>query len=472
MFLTAAEIAAAAGGEVAAGDPGARATSFSVDSRALQQGACFVALRGHRDGHDFVAPAFTAGAAVALVSRVPPDLQLGPLRAVVRVADTMAALTALARHARETALTAVTVVGITGSTGKTSTKDLTAAAFGRTRSVHANPDSFNNEIGLPLTLLGAAPHTDVVVAEMGARFAGNIAELCEIARPSVGVVTNIGLAHAEHLGGPHGVLAVKAELVEALPTDGLAVLNADDPATPELASRSAARVLLAGMAVDADVRVRDARLDGQLRATLTIDSPWGAFDVALPVRGEHQVANASLAVAVALSAGVAPEDVALGLADAVASRWRMQVEHSPAGIVVLNDSYNANPTSMEAALRSLVRLDVTGRRYAVLGQMRELGSHAEEAHAVIGRLTASLGVDAVVAVGDVGPLVAEAERGGVKVLPVHDAGEALEAVARLVAPGDAVLVKASRAVGLEHVAAGLVEGGADPAAGTSRGEAR
>lgn len=471
MFLTAAEIVAAAGGEVAAGDPGARATSFSIDSRGLEQGACFVALRGHRDGHDFVAPAFAAGASVALVSRIPSDLQLGPLQAVVRVGDTMTALTSLARHAREHALDAVTVVGITGSTGKTSTKDLTAAALGRVRSVHANPDSFNNEIGLPLTLLGAAPHTDVVVTEMGARFAGNIAELCEIARPSIGIVTNIGLAHAEHLGGPDGVLAVKGELVEALPADGLCVLNADDPATPALAARSAAPLLRAGLATGADVRVRDARLDGQLRATLTIDSPWGSFDVALRVRGEHQVTNASLAIAVALATGVAPDDVALGLADAVGSRWRMQLERSPADIVVLNDSYNANPMSMEAALRSLARLEVPGRRFAVLGEMRELGSHAQDAHAAIGRLAANLGVDAVVAVGEVRSLAIEAERRGVKVLPARDAGEALEAIARLVEPGDAVLVKASRAVGLERVAAGLVGGGADPVPGTSRGEA-
>ena len=389
MHLSAREIAVAAGGEVVAGDPDALATAFGHDSRIIEPGACFVALEGHRDGHDFVADAFSAGATVALVSELPEGVHVAPGRAAVAVSDPLAGLGRLATHCRATALAHVTVIGITGSTGKTSTKDLAAGALGRARSVHANPDSFNNEVGLPLTLLGAGPHTDVVIAEMGARFAGNIKDLCAMAVPDVGVVTNVGLAHAEHLGGREGVLAVKAELLEALPSDGLAVLNADDQACGALASRTSARTLRAGVAPGADVRVRTVHLDAQLRPSLTIDSPWGTVDARLQMRGEHQVENAALAVAVALALGVAPEDVSLGLADATGSSWRMQIEHSPGGVVVINDAYNANPASMAAALRSLARISTAGRRLAVLGEMRELGAHSDDAHAGAGRLAAS-----------------------------------------------------------------------------------
>ncbi len=474
MHLSAHDIAEGAGGEVVAGDPEARATSFCHDSRSLLPGACFVALRGHRDGHDFAREAFEAGCTVALVARIPEGLRMEPGRALVSVADPLSALGRLAGHCRVTALAGVTVVGITGSTGKTSTKDLTSAAIRRFRSVHANPDSFNNELGLPLTLLGAGPHTDVVIAEMGARFAGNIAELCAVARPQAGVVTNIGLAHAEHLGGSDGALAVKGELLAALPNDGLAVVNADDPACDRLASMTGARVIRVGRARSAEVHISESHLDDQLRPTLRIDSPWGSVVARLLVRGEHQVENAGLAAAVALWLGVPPEEVSLGLAEATASRWRLEVSHSPAGLTVLNDAYNANPASMDAALRSLARIATTGRRVAVLGEMRELGDLADEAHADVGRLAAALGIDVLVAVGDLGPLVGEAAAGVVEVCAVADPAEALEVAARLARPRDVVLVKGSRAVGLEVVAAALVSGAADarvPAAGSHGGDA-
>ncbi len=450
-----------AGGEVVAGESDALATSFDNDSRRLSPGACFVALTGHRDGHDFLYAAFAAGGTVALVSRIPDGLHPGPAGALVLVPDPLTALGRLAAHCRSTALSEVTVVGITGSTGKTSTKDLASGAIGRFRSVHANPDSFNNEVGLPLTILGAGPRTDVIVAEMGARFAGNIADLCAIARPQVGVVTNVGLAHAEHLGGDEGVLAVKGELLEALPRSGLAVVNADDPACGRLVLLTEASVVRVGRSAGADVSVRDVHLDSELRPALTIDSPWGTVEARLQGRGEHQVSNAALAAAVALAIGVPAEEVSLGLAEVAGSRWRLELEHSPAGLAVLNDAYNANPTSMESALRSLARYETGGRRHAVLGEMRELGEHAEQCHARVGELAASLGIDVLVAVGDLGALVAEAEQGIAEIRAVCDPAAALDAVAALASPGDVVLVKASRAVGLEHVAAGLVAGAAD-----------
>ena len=461
MHLNACEIAEAAGGEVVAGDADARATSFGNDTRALLPGSCFVALTGHRDGHDFVRAALDAGSTVALVSRVTEGVRVGPGRALVMVSDPLAALGRLAARCRAPVGSEMTLVGITGSTGKTSTKDLTAGAIGRFRSVHANPDSFNNELGLPLTLLGAGPHTDVVVAEMGARYAGNVADLCAIARPQVGVITNVGLAHSEPLGGSEGILAAKGELFAALPPSGLAVVNAEDQSCDRLVALTEATVVRVGSGPGVDVHVRDVHLDSELRPELTIDSPWGTVEARLRVRGEHQVMNAALAAAVALGIGVPPEEVSLGLADAAGSRWRLELEHSPAGLTVLNDAYNANPTSMEAALRSLARIETKGRRFAVLGEMRELGDHAVEAHAGVGRLASALGIDVLVAVGDLGPLVREASSGVAEVRTVPDAATALDVISALACPGDVVLVKASRAVGLEHVAAGLVAGSAD-----------
>jgi UDP-N-acetylmuramoyl-tripeptide--D-alanyl-D-alanine ligase len=454
--LTRDEIATITGGVLSgatsagSAEPVARGMSF--DSRTLVPGEGFVALHDVRDGHDYVADAFAAGASLALVERVPPGVD-GPL---VVVPDTAAALRALGVAARNR-IEHATVIGITGSAGKTSTKDLTAAALAARSRVHASVASFNNEIGLPVTLL-AAEDVEAVVLEMGARFAGNIRDLCSIARPSIGVITHIGLAHAEHLGGPAGIAAVKGELLDALPVDGLAVLNADDAATAELRARSAAPVLTAGSAAGADVRTSEVRLDHQLRVTFRLDSPWGsAPDVRLAVRGAYQVQNAALAAAVALAQGVSVEDVAGALATAGTAALRMEMHRSPAGVVVLNDSYNASPTSMRASLDSLAALPVRGRRIAVLGEMRELGPIAASEHAALGEHLADLGVTVLVVVGpNTEELATAAARRGVEVHPVVDHEAATSLVRAVAAPGDAVLVKASRAVGLERVAAALL----------------
>jgi UDP-N-acetylmuramoyl-tripeptide--D-alanyl-D-alanine ligase len=456
--LTAADIARRGRGEVVAGDAATLATAFEFDSRALAPGACFVALQGSRDGHDFVGAAFAAGASVALVARVPAGVEPAPGQAVVRVADPQRALHGIARSVREER-DELAVVGVTGSSGKTSTKDLLHAALSTTGAVHANRDSFNNEVGLPLTLLGIDAMTRYVITEMGARFAGNIAELCAIAQPTVGVVTNIGLAHAEHLGGPEGVARVKAELVECLPDDGLAVLNADDPWSQWLAERASCEVRTVGERSGADVRITDVRVDDELRARCRV----GDVDVVVPLRGAHQVHNAALAVVVAQHLGVGADDVATGLAAAQGSHWRMELDRSPDGIVVLNDAYNANPASMEAAVRALAHLPVDGKRLAVVGEMRELGDHAAAAHRAIGTLLTELGIDVVIGVGDGGAAIADAAPGpDVHVVP--DAAAAIDAVGALVRPGDAVLVKASRAVGLEVVADALLAPAVDRAA--------
>jgi UDP-N-acetylmuramoyl-tripeptide--D-alanyl-D-alanine ligase len=460
MRLTAAEVAAAADGVVVAGDPQTMFEWFTNDSRAIeardsQPGACFFALRDHRDGHDFVDVAFAAGAAGAIVREIPDRLVHADGRALVRVANPARALIAVATAARSR-LDALRVVAITGSTGKTSTKDLTAAAVGAGLVVHANPESFNNEIGLPLTILGADDLTEVMITEMGARFAGNIADLCAIARPSIGVVTNIGLAHAEHLGGPEGVLAVKGELLEALPKDGLAVVDGDDRVTPKLVARTRAPVLRCGSGPGVDVRLTKCAVDEQLRASIVAKTPWGTVTTRLGMRGKHQATNALFAIAVAGSLGVAPDLIAAGLATATGSRWRLELQRRADGLTVLNDVYNANPTSMAAALHALASLPVTGRRIAVLGEMRELGGHAEAAHAAVGELAGRLGLDIVVGVGEGGAAITAAAGAVATRLDFADAPSALNAVLTLVAPGDAVLVKASRDVGLEIVADGLL----------------
>jgi UDP-N-acetylmuramoyl-tripeptide--D-alanyl-D-alanine ligase len=459
MELIAGELARVTRGAIVAGVHDAVATSLANDSRTLAPGACFAALRAARDGHDFVVDAFAHGATIALVDRhvtaVPP---VGA--AVVQVGDVLDTLAALGAWARDR-LAPPIVVGITGSTGKTGTKELTASALRSRYRVHATPGNFNTEIGLPITLVGAPDDTDALVLEMGARAPGDIRALCAIARPTVGVVTNVGLAHAGVLGGPAGIAATKGDLLEALPLDGLAVLDAGDAAATALAARTRARVLTiatrAGIA--ADVRARDVLLDAELRPAFMLESPWGSGRVALAVRGEHQVANAALAATVALAHGIDFDAVAAGLASLESAAGRLEIAHVPSGALLLDDAYNANPASMEAALAALRAVAVPGKRIAVLGEMRELGEHSAAAHARIGCIAAEAGVDTLVVVGSEAAPIAETARarGLFDVVEAADAAAALDLVRDLAGAADAVLVKGSRAVGLDAVVRGLSE---------------
>ncbi|MCU1458972.1 MAG: UDP-N-acetylmuramoyl-tripeptide--D-alanyl-D-alanine ligase [Actinomycetia bacterium] len=458
------EIALTVGGKLDGPDPDIPITGVSVDSRRVVRGECFVALHDQRDGHDFVADAFACGALTAIVTHRPDDVRPGlPL---ILVDDPLLALGDLGAAARDR-LTDAQVVGVTGSAGKTSTKDLIAAAMSRRYHVHANEKSFNNEFGVPLTLLAAPADTEVVVVEMGERRAGDISYLSRIARPHVGVVTNVGLAHSEFLGGREGAAAVLGELVESLPPSGLAVLDADDAQTPNLRTRTAASVLTAGSRGDRhpDVLVSMVSVDDGLRPTLRIECDWGSGETQLALLGEHQVHNAGLAAAVALAAEVPFVDVLAGLAEAQGAPWRMQLERSTSGLIVINDAYNASPEPMAAALQALARLRLRGRakRIAVLGEMRELGVETPELHAGIGLRAAELGVDVLVTVGEGGRMIAAGvPRGdgpgrGMEVLPAGDADTVVGILEDRLHPGDAVLVKASRSVGLERVAAALLE---------------
>jgi len=449
-MLRAVDIAHHAHGVVAAGSPEAAVTSWAFDSRTLRRGACFAALRGERDGHDFVPAAFAAGASVALVSQT-REIEPPPGAALVRVDDVLRRLQDLARTARA-ARPELRVVGVGGSVGKTSTKDLLAATLA-SLGCYANRDSYNNEFGLPITLLNTPNRARVLVAEMGERFPGDLALLSDIARPDVGVVTNVGLAHAEHLGGERGAARAMNELLQVLPPGGVAALNADDPWTPSLRVAGGATVVTAGAAPTADYRIEDLQLDDELHPSFTMSGQ----SVVVPLRGEHQAHNAALALAVAHRAfGIELDVAAEALAAVEPARWRLEMHTTRRGLTVLNDAYNANPASMDAALRALARTPTQGRRFAVLGDMLELGDVGPEAHAAVGRRVADLHIDVLVGVGSGGEAIALAAAPGVKVYPAANAADAGRVVRALTGPGDTVLVKASRAVGLELVAAQLL----------------
>jgi UDP-N-acetylmuramoyl-tripeptide--D-alanyl-D-alanine ligase len=431
MRLRATEVAEAAGGTLSG--PEVTVDGARIDSRLVRGGELFVALRAERDGHDFIDAALHAGAGACLVER-----PVGRGTSVM-VDDTFAALTQLATRVRDRLPDRV--VGITGSVGKTSTKDLLAAALGRRFRVNASAKSFNNELGVPLTVLDTPDDAEAVVIEMGARGRGHVASLCAVARPLVGVVTTVGLSHSEFFGTVKDVAVAKAELVESLPAHGTAVLNADAPLVAAMASRTGARVLTFGIAAG-DIRAEGIVLDDDLRPTFRLHTPWGDAGVELQVRGHHQVGNALAAAAAALACDAGLEEVAAGLGDAHLSPWRMELDRAPSGALILNDTYNANPLSMEAALRALAELPAR-RRTAVLGIMAELGDVGPAEHARMGALAGALGIRVIA--------VAAPHYGGEM---VADAGEAVERLGP-VGEGDAVLVKGSRAAGLETVAGTL-----------------
>ncbi len=431
-------------------------TAVAVDSREAGPGVLFVALPGERaDGHDFLAQAFAGGAAAALVAREVEAA--GPL---VVVPDTGRALLDLAADERR-GLDA-TVIGITGSTGKTSVKDLAAAVLGARYEVVASPRSFNTEVGVPLTLLSATPTTEVVVCEMGSRGRGHITVLTDAARPSIGVVTNVGAAHLEMFGSLDVVADAKAELVQALPPDGTAVLNGDDPVVRDFAGRTSARVLRFGTAPDAEVRAEDLVLDDDARAAFTLRTPAGAERVELSVPGEHMAMNALAAAACGIAMGMSAAECAAALKGARVSDGRMEVFRTLDGLRVVNDAYNANPVSMAAALKAARWMARGSACVAVLGEMAELGATSEEEHERLGEIVARLGIERLVAVGEAARRIAAgAIREGVepdRVETCDTIEDALGAVRRVAQPGDVVLVKASRRAGLERVAEALREG--------------
>lgn len=435
-----------------------------IDSRAPLAGRAFLALPGeHSDGHDWVEAALLAGAKVAVVSRWeegPPAsvLEASPEAAIVRVDDVAAAVRRLATAHR--ASLRCPVVAITGSTGKTGTKDFVAAALGAGRTVVATRGNRNNDLGVPLTVLEADNDTDVLVVEMGMRAEGEIARLCEVVRPTLGLVTNIGVTHIEVLGSQAAIARAKGELVACIPPDGRVFLNGDDAWSRALAEGSAAGVTWYGLSERADVRASDIEVDETGRPTMTLSAGGEEVRVSLPVPGRHNAYNAAAAAAVALHLGTSLGDVARGLACAITTDMRMQVFTTAGGVVVVNDAYNASPASMRAAVATLVDMRAAGRRVAVLGDMAELGSLTELAHFALGEVVARSGVDVLVTVGERAARIADGARAGgmepASVRPCVSVEEASEVLDDLLSAGDVVLVKASRSMGLERIVEGIL----------------
>ena len=429
-----------------------------VDSRLVRPGSLFVALAGERsDGHDHAAAAVAAGAVAALVAR--------PLDGVpcLVVPDPLAALQSLASGAYARPPEPLTV-GVTGSSGKTSTKDLLAQVLGGFGPTLAPQGSFNNELGLPLTALRRTASTRFAALEYSARGVGHIAFLCGIVAPHVSVVLNVGSAHLGEFGGRPQIALAKGELVEAART--AVVLNADDQLVLGMRERTDRPVTTFGTGADADVRAADVELDDAGRAGFRLETAHGSAEVRLQVHGEHQVSNALATAAAVLAGGVSTDvaRVAALLSGATAqSRWRMEVVERPDGVTVVNDAYNANPESMRAALKTLAVMSrgKTRRTVAVLGHMAELGDDARDAHMDLGRFAVRLDLGQLVVVG---PLAGGIHAGAVlegswgdESVHVDDADAALALLRAELAPGDVVLVKASRSAGLERVAAALLE---------------
>lgn len=452
MDLTA--IAAAVGGELA-GDGSVTVGHVVADSRQCAPGDLFVAIPGERaDGWEFITQAAQAGASAALATR-PSGLP------TVVVADPVVALGALARQVVAD-LADLTVVAVTGSSGKTSTKDLLAAVMAARGPVVAPAGSMNTEVGLPLTALLCDDSTRTLVAEMGARGVGHIAYLCELTPPDISVVLNVGTAHLGEFGSREAIATTKGEIVEALGSGGIAVLNADDPLVAGMRSRTTAQVLTYGVSAQADLRITQLSLDPLTRPSFTLTFDGDTADVALTVSGEHNAANAAAAALAGCAAGLPLGVVADALSSAqAASRWRMEITTTPDGVIVVNDAYNANPDSMTGALKSLAEMGRRnpGRTFAVLGEMKELGDEAVTAHDEIGRLAVRLNIGQVIAVGEgARPIHMGAAHEGSwngESAYVADIDEAVALLSDVLQPGDIVLVKASRSVGLERVAVAL-----------------
>ena len=460
--LSLAQIARVTGGQLCHGDPDAVVSGeVVIDSRRVGPGGLFAAVAGERsDGHDFAVAAVAAGATAVLATRpvtVPSVL----------VADVPAALAALARSVVD-ALPAVRIAGITGSSGKTSTKDLAAQLVERLGPTIAPAGSYNNEFGHPLTVLRADAATRYLVLELSARGIGHIAYLCRVAPPRYGVVLNVGHAHAGEFGGLDQVARAKGELAEALPADGVAILNADDPRVLAMAERTAARVVMFTASPHTrtpqpPVRAADIRLDELGRPSFTLLTPEGSAPVTLRLHGAHNVPNALAAAALARELGMDLDGIADGLGAAVArSRWRMEVHQRPDGVTVINDAYNANPESVRAAIDALSHLAQGGRAFAILGHMAELGGTSRASHEDIGEYAARIGdsgLAGLIAVGEeAAPLLDGARRVRSwtgEALAAPDGAAALELLANRLKPSDVVLVKASRAAHLEGVAAAL-----------------
>ena len=445
--LTLDEIAGITGGEVLGDGSLIVSGRASIDSRSASAGDLFVAIDGeHVDGLDFVPQAIEAGS-IAVLSTRPVDAP-GVVVADATIALGLIARAVIDRHE------SLTVIGVTGSQGKTSAKDMMAHVLATAGPTTATAGSFNNELGLPLTVLGIAEDTRYLVLEMGARGIGHISALCEIAPPDIGVVLNVGSAHIGEFGSVDNIAAAKGELIESLRPGGTAILNADDERVAAMASRTTEKVVTFGQ--NGDLVLSDLVLNGAGEPHFTLTFGDQSIATSVPQLGAHHASNAAAAAAVGIAVGMSLADIGAALESAsVASPMRMARTVRPDGVTIINDAYNANPDSMAAALHALAAVGGDGRTYAVLGEMLELGEESPEAHRSIGRLAAELDIDCVVVVGEGAAGIAEGA--GQRAHRVADVSEAVSFLTERLRTPDVVIVKASRGGRLERVADALLD---------------
>src|SRR5438477_10526909 len=446
--LSISEVADLAGATLETGDGSIAIENLSTDSRTIQSGELFVALRGENfDGHKFVESAAKAGAAGAVVD--PGWKGKAPRKfAVIRTKDTLIAYQNIAANYRKS-LT-LKVLAITGSNGKTSTKDFAAAVLDRRFRVTKTQGNFNNHLGLPRTMLEATSQDEVAVWEIGMNHPGEVAMLAKLAAPDTAIITNIGVAHIEFMASREAIAVEKGALAQAIGAEGIVILNADDLFSEGIAARTCAKIIFAGITQGT---VRASEITQSATGThFTILEGAHRCRAQLPVPGVHMVQNALLAVAAGRVFGLSLEDCAAGLAAAPLTKARLQIKEI-GGIQFIDDSYNANPDSMKAALRTLVELDTEGKRIAVLGEMRELGEESARDHREVGETAAEVGVDQLITIGDMAAAIAEAARnaGLPNTSVVRSTREAAQLLGEIASPGDLVLIKGSRAARTELV---------------------
>ena len=447
--LTLRTIAEYAAGTLKQGDPERMIHGLTTDSRSVKPEELFVALKGElHDGHHFVEQCAHAGAAGAIVDR----MWVGSVRAgnfpLIEVEDTLQAYQRIAAEYRKSLR--LKVIAITGSNGKTSTKDLCAAVLERKYRVMKTRGNLNNHIGVPQTLLGASSDDQMAVLEMGMNHPGEIAPLAAMARPDTAIITNIGSAHIEYMKTREAIAQEKGTLAEAVGSSGYLIMPADDEFTTPIAQRTNARLVTVGFQ-RGDLRA-EAIVEGVRGSSFQIVENGTRLDVSLPIPGSHMVINALLAVAAGLVHGISLNECVEGLETVRLTKGRLELK-SVAGLQVIDDTYNANPDSMIAALKTLARMPTKGRRIAVLGRMGELGDHSERGHRQVGDAAALEGINYLVTVGSEAGVIAErASAGGLRdVAAVSNVAEAAHLLADIARSDDLILIKGSRSAAMENI---------------------
>jgi len=432
-----------------------------TDTRALAEGSLFVALKGERfDGHEFAAEALSRGAGAALVSHDLPEA-----RPLIVTGDTLQALADIAGAHR--ARLSPRVIAITGSTGKTTTKEMIASVLSQGWQTARTPGNFNNEIGVPLALLDLTPAHEAAVVELAMRGRGQIAALAGIVKPQVGLITNIGVSHLELLGSRQAIAEAKAELLASLPPDGAAILNEESEFLGFLTDRSPCRVITFGLGEEADVSAREVEAAADGSTAFVLRGWWGEERVQVRAAGRHQALNAAAAAAAAMAAGAKAEWLSPGLQAFEGAEMRSRIVRAPRGFTIIDDCYNAAPDSMRVALELLADLP-GGRKWAVLGDMKELGPLAVDWHRELGGLAAEMRLAGLITRGELGKEIAAGARQGLPdgaAVVASSNDEAAALLGERLSPGDVVLVKGSRAMQMEEIVRRLLEEGAGKAEG-------